>query len=327
MLLFLRGMLVYPLLRSAAITLVALMGSGSVLAEDGSGGLLMPGWQPSLLASGTSTQASRAWSLSSPLALGSPGDAPLTPDAALATEIGGAWMIPAMSGSQIWARELGRWSFTSLVGTSYLPNPSAASQPNWADGINPPNGSNGNLVAVVVPVIASYHISQTDRLTLSPGSIATAHGYQGWQRVHGSSDVWTFTPKIAYTRVITSADAESSTVYAVGVFSQKSVAIYQNAAVGRFEAVVMEQGSNGWGFGGVAAAIQQLNQEPPAYVLARSPDYSSNGGLALGAGPQVTWSTRWLGSNVELRYRWIYEFSAPNGHTEQPMMLSATLHL
>jgi hypothetical protein len=32
-----------------------------------------------------------------------------------------------------------------------------------------------------------------------------------------------------------------------------------------------------------------------------------------------------MGSNIELRSRWIYEFRGPNGHTDQPIMLTATL--
>jgi hypothetical protein len=123
-----------------------------------------------------------------------------------------------------------------------------------------------------------------------------------------------------------SSDADTSTIVAVGVFSRTTNAIYQNSAVGRIETLVMRQTTGGWGFGGVAAAIEHYTLDPtaPSYGVPHSANFN---GAGLGVGPQLNWNTRWRGGTIEFRYRWIYEFNGPGGRPIQPMLLSATVHL
>lgn len=225
-----------------------------------------------------------------------------------------------------WASEPSHWSFSSLGAHSYLATP----LPYMLDadlGASLPASDWAQAHAVTfVPLVATYRFSATDRIAFSLGvSIATSSRQNG-ARAASTLNVWSIAPKVAFTKVFAGTGVESSTVLAIGTFSRSAVANYQNGAVGRIETLLMQREPGGWSFGGVAAAIEQTNV-PNSTLPGHMPNYNSVGGLAIGAGPQLNWSTRWQGSRIELQYRWIYEFRAPNGHYDQPMLLSATLHL
>lgn len=215
-----------------------------------------------------------------------------------------------------WGAPQGGWRFASLIDQSY---PVGRSVPV----IDGPYGPQAFMAAetTIVPVAASYRISSAYRIAFSWGVISPTVRYGG-----NASSVWAMKPKVAYTRELSAENVDSSTIVAVGTFSREAVANYQNGAVGRVEALVMRHTTDGWGFGGVAAAIQPYNTMSTS-LAGRPPNTADGGGYALGVGPQLNWSTRWMGSGVEFQYRWIHEFRAPNGHTDQPMLLSATLHL
>lgn len=229
---------------------------------------------------------------------------------------------------QQWGTSQGRWRFTSLIAESY-----AVGLPLLAVGRGSPGPAQtaGVVGVVLAPLAASYQIGSSYRVSVSMGLIVPTRRERG---VHGdinASDVWAMKPKVAYTRVVSASNADSSVIVAVGSFSRQAVAYYQNGAVGRIEALVMQRSPNGWSYGGVAAALQPLNVSPmtpsAAGYQAPNANTSGSGGYALGVGPQLNWSTRWRGTGVDFQYRLLYEFHSPTGHTDQPMLLSATLHL
>ncbi|QNK03383.1 hypothetical protein [Dyella telluris] len=229
---------------------------------------------------------------------------------------------------QQWGSSQGHWHFTSLIAESY-----AVGLPLLAVGTGSPGSAQtaGVVGVVLSPLTTSYQIGSSYRVSVSMGLIVPATRERG---VHGdisASDVWAMKPKVAYTRVVSASNADSSVIVAVGSFSRQAVSYYQNGAVGRIEALVMQRAPNGWSYGGVAAALQPLNVSPmtssAAGYLPPNANTSGNGGYALGVGPQLNWSTRWRGTGVDFQYRLLYEFHSPTGHTDQPMLLSATLHL
>jgi hypothetical protein len=234
--------------------------------------------------------------------------------------------LSATVGVHFWGLSRGGWSFASLIVQPYLvPTAPVMLGPASADA-QAADGWGRPASVAFTPLVASYRINATDRIAFSLGVSATTNSYQGGTRSSNTLNVWSLVPKVAYTKEFAGADVESSTVLAVGTFSRDAVATYQNGAMGRIETLLMKREPGGWSFGGVAAAIEQ-STIPIGILPGHMPGYNSVGGLAIGAGPQLNWSTHWQGSRVELQYRWIHEFRAPNGRTDQPMLLSATLHL
>lgn len=313
---------------AAATTSLAVMAwSGSTLAAEDDSGSTSMGPPTSSYAGLAPASQGLSWQGRLTYAAGPSAHAAQIADANVtAGALNSVSMFPTVSSFHAWGPTLGRWSFGSqMTLPEDVPStPASVEAASWT--AHQQVGDIGGGDVAFAPVVASYHINQTDRLAFSMGVSAPTVSLQHGRYVYAGANVWAVSPKVAYTKVLSSSDVESSTIVAVGTFSRKSVENYQNGAVGRIEAVVMERNPNGWGFGGVAAAIQQLYTNPNT-MAGRSQNYSNMGGLAMGVGPQVSWSTHWLGSNVDLQYRWIYEFSAPNGHADQPMLLSATLHL
>jgi hypothetical protein len=218
----------------------------------------------------------------------------------------------------------GSWGVASLVIGPALPTlDSNGGAPASTQPVQP--GATHPAMAVI-PLAASYHVNQSQRITVAYGMASANTGSNNWRHDYTNPSFWTFTPKVAFAQVMPSADRQSATVIGVNVFPTSSSQMYENTAVGRVEAMVMRQTSAGWGFGGVAAAIEQFSQDPGTPSRG-PPSLQSNDGMGLGVGPQVTWDTRWLGGAVQLRYRWIYELHGPGGHTIQPMLLSASVQL
>ena len=243
----------------------------------------------------------------------------------MATQMSEAWAFPAATGRSDWSRDVGRWSFASVT-TSYNGSPDAFNLQTASLSSSPGFGAAGGDAIARTQLLAGYRITPTDRIAVSYGLTATSSNLQSSRRSKAAYNFWTLTPKVAYIKTLASGDADASTIVAVGWFSRKTNAIYQNSAVGRIETVVMRQGTGGWGVGGVAAAIEHYTQDPtaPSYGMPRNANFD---GVGLGVGPQINWNTRWRGGNIEFRYRWIYEFNGPGGHPDQPMLLSATVHL
>lgn len=230
----------------------------------------------------------------------------------------------------------GQTARPSPYAPSRLPAPALASSAPvgaYRSGRSPaatqgdPAGPQGRHLAIaLIPVTASYRVTRADRLAVPYGMPPTDAGHVNWHRDYAAPSLWTLTPKLAFAQMIPSADPQSNTVVSVNVFSAHSNLMYVNTATGRIEAMLMRQTPNGWGFGGVAAAIEQFSQNPGS-LSNRTPYPQSNDGMGLGVGPQVTWGTQWLGRNVQFGYRWIHELHGPGGRTIQPMLLSATLRL
>ncbi|WP_146745399.1 hypothetical protein [Dyella jiangningensis] len=244
----------------------------------------------------------------------------------VAMGVADARMFPNAGYLQVSSRTLGRWTFASAVAVpdtaplaATTGMPAAWNMPRWSDVDDP-------TVVDFTPFAASYRISATDRVAVSMQMSMRNQPSRSARLIAASANIWTLTPKVAYTKVMPASEADASTVVALGSFSRTAVAGYQNVAVGRIEALVMRRNASGWGYGGVAALIEQpyMDFNPAA---GKPPGTDVNTGLAMGVGPQVSWSSRWLGSGIEFQCRWIYEFRSPNGHADQPMLLSATLHL
>lgn len=237
-----------------------------------------------------------------------------------------ARMFPNTGYLQVSSRTFGRLTVASALAVpDVTPSPATVAAPAAWDT---PHWTNPDDPGVVdfTPFAASYRISATDRIAVSLQMSMRSQPSRSARLIAASANIWTLTPKVAYTKVMPSSDAGGSTVVAVGSFSRAATDGYQNVAVGRIEALVMHRNASGWGYGGVAALIQQpyVDLAPSAGSL---PGTNMSSGTAMGVGPQLSWSSHWLGSGVEFQARWIYEFRSPNGHADQPMLVSATLHL
>lgn len=313
-------------LGAAAVSLLALATAMPALAADqdadgtGTGSAFLP--YSGALVSGK-TPGKTVTTVFGPSSLTS--TSALTQANLIAMGVADGRMFPNTGFLQVSSRTFGRLTIASAVAVpDVTPSPDAVAgptawdTPHWTAADDP-------RVVDFTPFAASYRISATDRIAVSMQMSMSNRPSRSARLIAASTNVWTLMPKVAYTKVMPS-EADASTVIALGSFSRSSVAGYQNVAVGRIEALVMRRNASGWGYGGVAALIEQPY---PDYgpSQGRPPGMDTGSGASMGVGPQVSWSSHWLGSGIEFQYRLMYEFHAPNGHPDQPMLLSATLHL
>ncbi|WP_130620792.1 hypothetical protein [Dyella amyloliquefaciens] len=313
-------------LGTAAVSLLALAGAMpvSATAQDADGIGTVASYLPYANALGSSRTPQVTTATFGPASL--TGTSSFTQANLVAMGVADGHMFPNTGFLQVSSRTFGRWTVASAIAVpdvtpapASVSAPTAWDTPHWTDTDDP-------RVVDFTPFAASYRISATDRIAVSLQMSMSTQPSRVARLITASANIWTLTPKVAYTKIVPSSDAGGSTVVAVGSFSRSDTDGYQNVAVGRIEALVMHRNASGWGYGGVAALIQQpyVDFSPAAGSL---PGTSMSAGTAMGVGPQLSWSSRWLGSGLELQARWIYEFRSPNGHPDQPMLVSATLHL
>jgi hypothetical protein len=161
---------------------------------------------------------------------------------------------------------------------------------------------------VLVPIIASYHISQTDHLAFNFTIWAPTGEYDPDRLANLSTNTWTFIPSVAYTKIFPKANVELSSMWALQFDTENTATNYQNGVLSDFEFTVIKRCKGGFGFGGIGSWIQQLTDDsgPTADKL--------NGfvGQAFGVGPIVTYSTKIGKSHLDFNARFVHEFENRN---------------
>ena len=157
---------------------------------------------------------------------------------------------------------------------------------------------------VLVPIIASYHISQTEHVAFNFTIWAPTGEYDPDRLANLSTNTWTFIPGVAYVKVFPKANVELSAMWALLFDTENTATNYQNGILSDFEFTVIKHWKGGFGFGGIGSWIQQLTDDsgPTADKL--------NGfvGQAFGVGPIVTYSTMVGKSHLDFNARFVHEF-------------------
>jgi len=174
---------------------------------------------------------------------------------------------------------------------------------------------------VLVPIIASYHISQTDHLAFNFVVWAPTGEYDKDRLANLSTNTWTFIPGVAYTKIFSKANVELSGVWDLQFDTENPATHYQNGILSDFEALAIKRFKSDVGIGVIGSWIQQLTDDGGT-TADRLHGFV---GRALGAGPILTYSITVGKSNLDVNARWVYEFEnrkRPEGNLFQ---VSATL--
>src|SRR6267142_4760984 len=81
---------------------------------------------------------------------------------------------------------------------------------------------------VIVPIVASYHISQTDHLAFNFTVWAPTGEYDKNRLANLSTNTWTFIPGVAYTKIFPKSDVEISATWGVQFDTENTATHYQN---------------------------------------------------------------------------------------------------
>jgi hypothetical protein len=173
------------------------------------------------------------------------------------------------------------------------------------------------------PIIAGYHLSQTDHVALSFNFWAPTGNYEAGALANPSLNTWTFVPQIAYTTLFPKYGLEFDAVLGLQFYTRNSAADYQNAPLLTRDVMGLRKFSNGVGVGLVMGTVQQLGDDsgPTADRL--------NGfvGHDFALGPIVTYETRIAGKRpLSASIRWVPSISSSNRvNSKKTFLATATV--
>ncbi|MBV7261849.1 transporter, partial [Photobacterium sp. WH24] len=173
------------------------------------------------------------------------------------------------------------------------------------------------------PIIAGYHFSEFEHLSLSFNVWAPTGEYDVSRIANPSLNTWTFIPQIAYTKIIPMYSIELDAVAGIQFYTRNKDTDYQNAPLFTLDMLAVKRWNKSFGFGLVLATVQQLGDDtgPIADRL--------NGfqGYDWVVGPTATYDTKIKGElPLSLSLRWVPSISSKNRlESDNTFMGTATL--
>jgi hypothetical protein len=216
-----------------------------------------------------------------------------------------------------WGITAGGWNFASSFGV-----PIQYTSVSSFNGRLPNDHATQFADLFFTPVVAGYHLTQTDHVALSVQIYAPTGAYNSDRLANAGQHTWTFTPTVAYTKLLPAEDVELSANYGVEFYTPNSDTNYHNAPVSVLDLLALKRFKGGWGVGVVGGWIQQLGDDTGGLA-------NITGGLhghSIGIGPMVTWAGKVDKTPISASLRWVNEFDVsnrPKGNAVQ-LSLSAT---
>lgn len=156
----------------------------------------------------------------------------------------------------------------------------------------------------LVPIVASYHISQTEHVSFGLTVWAPTGKYDSDDLANLGLNKWTFIPTVSYTKIFPKQNIEFSAALGVHLSTENHDTDYQDGILTDFEFTVIKRFGNGFGFGIIGSWIEQLSDDEGGSADA----LDGFEGRAFGAGPILTYSTKIGDHSLDLNARWVHEF-------------------
>jgi hypothetical protein len=158
------------------------------------------------------------------------------------------------------------------------------------------------------PLVASYHISQTDHVALSITVWTPTGDYNPSRLAVLSLNNWTVIPGVGYTKVFPKQNIELTGIWQVQFYTENPATNYQNGVLSDLEATVIKRFKCGVGIGVIGSWIEQVSDDSGA----TADQFHGFSGRAFGVGPIITY-TRKLGKTLlDLNGRFVPEFGNKN---------------
>lgn len=220
----------------------------------------------------------------------------------------------------VWDTGPGRWNFASAIGIPVQYTKAEIDIGGPYRGISRSDSNTRFADILVNPIVAGYHISETEHIAFSLPFYAPTGSYDPDRLANAGQNTWTFSPTVAYTRLL-GGGGEFTALTAVDFYTRNDDTDYKNGAVFRIDALWTATIAPQWHLGVVGGWIEQLQNDkgPTADRL--------NGfkGRAVGLGPIVTWSGKLGNQPAAFSARWVYDVDAKNRPKGNGVSMSLTL--
>ena len=220
----------------------------------------------------------------------------------------------------VWNTGPGRWNFASAIGLPVQYTKAEIGISGPLRGISVSDSNTHFADMLFNPLIAGYHISETEHLALSVPFYAPTGSYDPDRLANAGQNTWTFSPTIAYTHLL-KGGGEFTAMAAFDFYTRNDDTDYKNGAVFRVDAMWTTTIAAQWHLGVVGGWIEQIEDDtgPTADKL--------NGfkGRAIGLGPIVTWSGKIGNQPAAFSARWVYDVEAKNRPKGNGVSVNLTL--
>ena len=221
----------------------------------------------------------------------------------------------------VWDTGPGRWNFASAIGLPVQYTKAEIGVATLLRGGLSKTDSNTNFADILInPIVAGYHISETDHLALSLPIYAPTGSYDPDRLANAGQHTWTFSPTLAYTKLLPGG-GEFSALTAVDFYTRNNDTDYKNGAVFRIDAMWTTTVAPQWHLGVVGGWIEQLQNDTGA----TADKLSGFKGYAVGLGPIVTWSGKIGNQPAAFSARWVHDVDVKNRPKGNGVALSLTL--
>jgi len=209
-----------------------------------------------------------------------------------------------ISVSYIWPTPSKEWNFASAVSfpLAYVEVEAKVSLGRFSG--RKTDHDFGLFDLALMPLVASYHVSQTDHVAFSFTFWAPTGSYDPTRLAVLSLNNWTFIPGVAYTKVFPKANIELTGIWQLQFYTENPATNYQNGVLSDLEATVIKRFKCGAGIGVIGSWIEQLSDDS-GLTADRFHGFS---GRAFGVGPIITYTTKVGKSLLDLNARFIPEF-------------------
>lgn len=225
------------------------------------------------------------------------------------------------TGVYIWPTGEGRWNFASMLTAPYILPEATATLGVGSQQRRVTDSASNWFDLYFAPVLASYHVSQVEHVSLGLYVYAPTAKYDPNRLANPGMNVWTFSPSVGYTRLFQKGTLEFSALGAVDLYDRNDDTGYKNAPVWRLDSMLVKRTPGGWGFGAVGGWIQQLGDDD-GQVADRLNGFR---GRSFGLGPVITYGKKWSGGeHLDLSVRYVSEFSVKNRFEGEPLLVTAS---
>lgn len=224
----------------------------------------------------------------------------------------------------IWDTGKGRWNYASMFTVPYIRPTARASLVIGQRQGEVTDRASGLFDLYFAPVIASYHVSEVEHWSFGLYVYAPTADYEKGRLANKGLNIWTWSPAVGYTHLFDKGSFEFSAVAGVDFYSKNQDTDYRNGPVFRLDLFAMKRTPSGWGFGAVAGAIRQL-EDDEGPTADRLKGFS---GRSFGVGPALAFKKSFSKeSSIDMTLRWVKEFDVKNRLKGEPLVLNLSVAL
>lgn len=161
-----------------------------------------------------------------------------------------------------WDTGLGRWNFASSVTLPYVWTRVSATLTGPRGNQDKNSDTASNLFDLYfTPIIAGYHFSQTQHMSLSLNIWAPTGKYDENALANPSLNNWTFIPQVGYTGIFPDSGMQLDATANIQFYTRNSATDYRNAPIFGLDVMARKMVGNGVGLGLVAGIQLQMGND------------------------------------------------------------------